>query len=107
MRGGVGRAPLTHGKDPPARRGAPGLTANGSVMIATAAATPARLAEALVQAGCVRVVLLDRGALATTTLRGSGTPTPPVADGQETNLFALGRPMRPRGFKFTARGAKK
>ena len=50
---------------------------------------------------------LDRGALATTTLRRSGTPTPPVADGQETNLFALGRPMRPRGFKFTARGAKK
>ena len=101
------RALVTHGKDAPALRGALGVTASGRVMVATADASPAHLATALVKAGCLRVVLLDRGAMATTTVRRSGTQAPPVAESTETTLFALGRPMRPRGFKFTARGAKK
>lgn len=76
-------------------------------MIAIADTTPIKLAEALTKLGCKRVVLLDRGAHATTTVRRAGTSQPPLARSEETTLFALGLPMRPRGFKFTSAAAKK
>ena len=104
---GASLVSTTHGKDAPTTRAALGVTDERRVMIAIADTTPIKLAEALTRLGCKRVVLLDRGAHATTTVRRAGTAKPPLARSEETTLFALGLPMRPRGFKFTSATAKK
>jgi hypothetical protein len=101
------RAPVTHGKDAPPMRGALGIRDDGRVLLASGDKTMADLAKVLVQTGCTRVVALDRGARASTTIRRAGTTLPPLATSEETTLFALGLPMRPRGFHFTGAGAKK
>jgi hypothetical protein len=106
LRGGV-VAP--HANLPFSHRGAPdhaalGITADGRVVVARGAvATAEALARALRAAGCSNAVLLDRGDEATATVRRAGTPAPPLARDQESTLFVLGVPMKPRSFHFHAK----
>ena len=84
-----------------APRSAIGVTATGRVLLARgsfASATP--LAEALARAGCTRVLSLDRGAGATGFLDRAGASSPPRARYDETVLYAIAAPLRPRGFRF-------
>jgi hypothetical protein len=60
------------------------------------------LASALATAGCTRAVLLDRGVAPAPTLHRAGTDSAPRAHYDETALYALGAPLRPRGFRFAA-----
>lgn len=89
-------------------RAALGLTPAGRVYVARArtggAASPGpdapALAETLKRAGCTRAVLLDRGAGAEGALFRAGTATPPRSRYEETTLYAMGKPLLPRGFRF-------
>ena len=93
--------PLPSG--PPAARMVLGETPAGRILVARgvfSSATP--LAEALAKAGCVRALVLDRGARATAFLDRAGTPNPPRARYDESVLYAVGSPLRPSGFRFDA-----
>ncbi len=82
-------------------RAALGMTASGRVVIARGSfASAAPLADALVRAGCTRAVVLDRGAHATAVLDRTGTASPPRARYDESILYAIATPLRPRGFRF-------
>ncbi|MBX3189298.1 MAG: phosphodiester glycosidase family protein [Labilithrix sp.] len=56
--------------------------------------------ELLVRAGCKRAVLLDRGAGSRGALFRAGTATPPRSRYEETTIYAMGKPLLPRGFRF-------
>jgi hypothetical protein len=82
-------------------RAALGTTPAGRVLLARGTFTGFQpLVEALVHAGCDRAVALDRGTHATGTLDRAGTTDPPLARYDESVLYALGAPLRPRGFRF-------
>jgi hypothetical protein len=84
-------------------RGALGLTPAGRVYIArtlTGTANVEAMADLLKRAGCTRAVLLDRGAGLHGSLFRAGTPTPPRSRYEETVLYAMGKPLLPRGFRF-------
>jgi hypothetical protein len=85
-------------------RAALGLTPAGRVYIARimsgAAAGVEAMAEMLKRAGCTRAVLLDRGAGVHGSLFRAGTATPPRSRYEETTLYAMGKPLLPRGFRF-------
>jgi hypothetical protein len=82
-------------------RAALGLTEGGRVVIARGTfASAAPLADALVQAGCRRAVVLDRGARASGMLDRTGTTSPPRARYDESVLYAIATPLRPRAFRF-------
>ena len=66
----------------------------------TSGATAAELAAFLVKAGCTRAVLLDRGAGGHGALFRAGTATPPRSRYDDTTLYAISRPLMPRGFRF-------
>jgi hypothetical protein len=84
-------------------RGAIGITPEGRVVVARASVTTADpLAAALAAAGCSRALLLDRGLHATGRIDRAGTDHPPHARYEETVLYAVGLPLRPRGFHFEA-----
>lgn len=92
--------PGTHGH---ARaRAALGITSNGRVYVtrSLAGADVAAMAEILKRAGCTRAVLLDRGTGAHGSLFRAGTTTPPRSRYEETTLYAMGKPLLPRGFRF-------
>jgi hypothetical protein len=85
------------------RRSALGITASGRVLLARGTfASAAPLAEALVRAGCTRALLLDRGAGASAFLDRTGGASPPRARYDESVLYAVATPLRPRGFRFDA-----
>jgi len=77
-----------------------GITSAGRVLIARGANLD-DVSGALKKAGCTRAVLLDRGAGSS---RGSifraGTASPPRSHYDETTLYAMGKPLLPRGFRF-------
>ncbi|MGH7284822.1 MAG: phosphodiester glycosidase family protein [Polyangiaceae bacterium] len=80
-----------------------GITHEGRVIIARADTnSDAVIADALVKAGCQRAVLLDRGARAPVTFDRAGTSSPPRARYDESVLYAVARPMKPRAVRFTA-----
>lgn len=83
-------------------RAALGLTANGRVYVAraTAGTGPEAMADVLKRAGCTRAVLLDRGTGAHGSLFRAGTTTPPRSRYEDTTLYAMGKPLLPRGFRF-------
>jgi hypothetical protein len=82
-------------------RAALGVTPSGRVLVARGAvASVAPLAQALARAGCTRAVVLDRGVHATGLLDRAGTASPPRARYDETVLYAIATPLRPRGFRF-------
>jgi hypothetical protein len=81
-----------------------GVTAQGRVFVAraTGPASADDLAALLKRSGCVRAVLVDRGAGSHGALFRAGTPTPPRSRYEDTTLYAIARPMLPRGFRFEA-----
>lgn len=85
-------------------RAALGLTSSGRVYVARSlsGAGIEALGEVLKRAGCTRAVLLDRGTGAHGSLFRAGTATPPRSRYEETTLYAMGKPLLPRGFRFEA-----
>ena len=77
------------------------VTAAGRTYVArgtNASDVTARLKDA----GCERAVVLDRGAGGPATLRRAATADAPRARSEDTVLFAMAKPMVPRGFRFEA-----
>jgi hypothetical protein len=85
----------THGRAPVAL----GLTPSGRVYIARGSAISA-VTSVLKQAGCTRAILLDRGAGEHGAMFRAGTPTPPRSRYEASTLYAMGKPLLPRGFRF-------
>jgi len=84
-------------------RAALGTTPEGRVMIARGSfASDTPLAEALKRAGCTRAVALDRGSHDPSLLHRAGTPNAPLARYDESVLYAIATPMKPRAFRFDA-----
>ncbi len=87
-------------------RAALGVTKSGRVLVALArhdSSDP--LASALLRAGCERVVELDRGSHHPSFLHRAGTATPPMNGYEATALYAIARPMIPRGFRWKPDGS--
>jgi hypothetical protein len=82
-------------------RAALGTTSDGRVLLARSGGD-APLAEVLAKAGCTRVVLLDRGAGVPSFVHRSGLGAAPLARYDETVLYAIATPMKPRAFRFDA-----
>ena len=86
-----------------ALRMALGTTPEGRVMIARGTfASDQPLAEALKRAGCTRAVALDRGSHSAPFLHRSGLATAPLARYDDSVLYAIATPMKPRAFRFDA-----
>lgn len=85
-------------------RAALGITAAGRVYVARAVGESEvqGLADVLKHAGCTQAVLLDRGAGVHGSLFRAGTATPPRSRYDESTIYALGKPLMPRGFRFEA-----
>jgi hypothetical protein len=82
-------------------RSAIGVTPTGRVLIARGSfASASPLADALARAGCSRALSLDRGTRATAFLDRAGTPNPPRGRYDESVVYAIASPLRPRGFRF-------
>jgi hypothetical protein len=78
-----------------------GITPTGRVLVARGAGVD-ELTGALKKGGCTRAVLLDRGAGNHGAMFRAGTPAPPRSRYDDTTLYAMGRPLLPRGFRFEA-----
>jgi hypothetical protein len=76
-------------------------TAEGRIVISRGPSLEAVVRE-LVRIGCTRAVLLDRGLGNHGTMFRAGTASPPRAHYDETTLFAMSKPLVPRGFRFEA-----
>lgn len=99
-------APLANIRGPHEARSALGITERGRVVIARGTfATDAPLADALKRAGCTRAVLLDRGSHPSPLFDRAGSVSPPRARYEESILYGLGTPLRPRSFRFDAQTA--
>ena len=81
-------------------RAALGITPAGRVYIARSASESEKLDDVLKRAGCTQAVLLDRGSGLHGALFRAGTATPPRSRYDETTIYAMGRPLLPRGFRF-------
>jgi hypothetical protein len=84
----------------PETRVAVGISTSGRVVVARGAVTAGSLADALAAAGCTRAVLLDRGSHATAFIDRTGTDHPPRVRYDESVLYAVGIPLKPRAFRF-------
>jgi hypothetical protein len=83
------------------RRAALCVTPTDRLVVASATHdTSDTLAAALLRVGCTRVVELDRGSHHPAFLHRAGSATPPVASYETSVLYALGRPMQPRAFRW-------
>jgi hypothetical protein len=83
------------------RRAALCITPTERLIVASALHdTSDTLAAALMKIGCTRIVELDRGSHHPAFLNRAGTTTPPVASYETSVLYALGRPMQPRAFRW-------
>lgn len=82
-------------------RAAIGGTPEGRILIARGSfSSAAPLANALARAGCTRVLSLDRGVRGSGFLDRAGTANPPRGRYDETVLYAISAPLRPRSFHF-------
>lgn len=82
-------------------RAAIGVLADGSVLIAsTTFDTDEATTEALIDAGCMRVVALDRGTHQNAYVHRAGGETPPEAHYESTTLYVLGNAMRGRALSL-------
>jgi hypothetical protein len=94
---------LDEGKTVASHAGAAlGTTPSGRVYVARPkpGASADDVAKVLSNAGVTRAVLLDRGAGASGMLYRAGTATPPRSRYEDSVLYAMGRPLLPRGFRF-------
>jgi hypothetical protein len=88
------------------QRGALCIAADGALIVAvTKHDSSDALATALERAGCRDVVELDRGSHHPAFVHRAGGATPPMAGYETSVLYALGRPMLPRAFRWKAEGA--
>jgi hypothetical protein len=86
-------------------RTALGTTPSGRVLLARgASATATSLATALAAAGCTRALLLDRGLRADGFIDRAGTDRPLRSGYDQSVLYAMSAPLRPRAFRFDAVG---
>jgi hypothetical protein len=84
-------------------RAALGVTPAGRVLVARGEfSSAAPLADALARAGCTRALSLDRGVHASAFVDRAGTSSPPRSRYDESVLYAIGAPLRPKGFRFEA-----
>ncbi len=96
--------PAAFARGAQAPRAALGLTREGRVVIARGSfASHAPLATALARIGCTRAVALDRGTYATALVDRAGTAAQPRARYDQSVLYAIATPMKPRGFRFEPR----
>jgi hypothetical protein len=79
-----------------------GLSPEGRVVIvrATVPTNTSELAGTLIRAGCTQAVVLDRGAGSPGVLSRAGAANPPRSRYEDTTLYAMGKPLLPRGFRF-------
>ena len=63
------------------------------------------LATALERAGCRDAVELDRGSHHPAFVHRAGAATPPMASYETSVVYALGRPMLPRAFRWKPEGS--
>jgi hypothetical protein len=95
--------PLSGERGPVTVRAALGVGPSGRIVLAHGSVSgSAALAESLARAGCTRAVSLDRGAHATGFRDRTGTGSPPRAGYEESVLYAIGTPLKPRAFRFDA-----
>jgi hypothetical protein len=88
------------------QRGALCLAPDGALLVAVARHDSSdALANALVRAGCTDVVELDRGSHHPAFVHRAGGTTPPMASYETSVLYALGRPMLPRAFRWKPEGS--
>ena len=73
-----------------------GITPAGRILVARGG----DVATALKLAGCTKAVSLDRGAGDHGKIYRAGTDTPPRSHYDDSTLFAMGKPLLPRGFRF-------
>ena len=98
------KLPFLRGKHAAEDHVALGLADDGTILLARGSvASPSILATILMRAGCTQAVLLDRGADASATVLRAGTEHPPVARGDETTIYVLAKPMKPRAFRFESK----
>jgi len=100
-----GKETKAHGSSalPGRARAALGLAPSGRVFIARTTGSSAgtdALATALKHAGCTKAVLLDRGTGSHGVFYRAGTTTPPRSRYEESTLYAMGKALLPRGFRF-------
>jgi hypothetical protein len=80
-------------------RVAVGITKEGRIVLARAhSSSDEPLAQALLDAGCVRAIA-GRG-YAEQFVSRAGTADPPMSHYASTTLYAIAQPMGPRGFRF-------
>jgi hypothetical protein len=88
------------------QRGALCLAPDGALVVAVARHDSSdAVATALTRAGCKDVVELDRGSHHPAFVHRAGGSAPPMASYETSVLYALGRPMLPRAFRWKAEGA--
>jgi hypothetical protein len=85
------------------RRGAACVTGTGHAVIAMATAdSDEPTALALLRVGCTRAVALDRGSHQPTFLHRTGAGASPLGRYGESVLYALGRSLTPRTFRWNS-----
>ena len=88
------------------QRGALCIAPDGAVVVAvTRHDSSDALGTALERAGCRDAVELDRGSHHPAFVHRAGGDTPPMANYETSVLYALGRPMLPRAFRWKADGS--
>ncbi|HVY25263.1 MAG TPA: hypothetical protein VHB79_01875 [Polyangiaceae bacterium] len=88
------------------QRGALCLAPDGALVVAVARHDSSdAVATALIRAGCKDAVELDRGSHHPAFVHRAGGSAPPMASYETSVLYALGRPMLPRAFRWKADGS--
>lgn len=88
------------------QRGALCVAPDGAVIVALARHDSSdAVATALQRAGCDDVVELDRGSHHPAFVHRAGGAAPPMASYETSVLYALGRPMLPRAFRWKPEGS--
>jgi hypothetical protein len=98
--------PRAHERGDLRQRGALCLAPDGATVVAvTRHDSSDALATALLSAGCQDAVELDRGSHHPAFVQRAGSATPPMASYETSVLYALGRPMLPRAFRWKPEGS--
>jgi hypothetical protein len=88
------------------QRGALCIAPDGAMVLAIARHDSSdAVATALMRVGCADVVELDRGSHHPAFVHRAGGSTPPMASYETSVLYALGRPMLPRAFRWKPEGS--